>query len=152
MFRKAMIARNAPTHLCGLSLWTLTRLISFSYVKHFLLSTHARKNFNVTLILESRTDLRDTKGVGCTIFDPFTLFTGDLKNDPVVPDNIISFSLSFTSLKLLTFLATDHEIIACLISEDTVIEGESKICIFGHFGPYIAIFCTFCPMPDQKPM
>ena len=28
----------------------------------------------------------------------------------------------------------------------------SKICIFGHFGPNIAIFCTFCPMPDQKPM
>merc|ERR1711952_348719 len=26
----------------------------------------------------------------------------------------------------------------------------SKICIFGHFGPNIAIFCTFCPMPDQK--
>ena len=28
----------------------------------------------------------------------------------------------------------------------------SKICIFGHFGPNIAIFCTFCPMPNQKPM
>merc|ERR1711873_309290 len=26
----------------------------------------------------------------------------------------------------------------------------SKICIFGHFGPNIAIFCTFCPMTDQK--
>merc|ERR1712107_412984 len=26
----------------------------------------------------------------------------------------------------------------------------SKICIFGHFGPNIAIFCTFCPIPDQK--
>ena len=25
-----------------------------------------------------------------------------------------------------------------------------KNCIFGHFGPNIAIFCTFCPMPDQK--
>merc|ERR1711952_93184 len=25
----------------------------------------------------------------------------------------------------------------------------SKICIFGHFEPNIAIFCTFCPMPDQ---
>ena len=28
----------------------------------------------------------------------------------------------------------------------------SKICIFGHFGPNIAIFCPFRPMPDQKPM
>ena len=28
----------------------------------------------------------------------------------------------------------------------------SKICIFGHFGPNIAIFYTFCPMLDQKPM
>ena len=27
-----------------------------------------------------------------------------------------------------------------------------KICIFGHLGPNIAIFCTFCPMPDQKTM
>ena len=27
-----------------------------------------------------------------------------------------------------------------------------KICIFGHFGPNIVIFCTFCPMPDQKTM
>ena len=27
-----------------------------------------------------------------------------------------------------------------------------KSAIFGHFGPNIAIFCTFCPMPDQKPM
>ena len=26
----------------------------------------------------------------------------------------------------------------------------SKICIFGHFGPNIAIFCTFCPIPDQN--
>ena len=26
----------------------------------------------------------------------------------------------------------------------------SKICIFGHFGPNIAIFCTFCLIPDQK--
>ena len=26
------------------------------------------------------------------------------------------------------------------------------MCIFGHFGPNIAIFCTFCPMPNQKPM
>merc|ERR1711963_241937 len=26
----------------------------------------------------------------------------------------------------------------------------SKICIFGHSRPNIAIFCTFCPMPDQK--
>ena len=25
-----------------------------------------------------------------------------------------------------------------------------KICTFGHFGPNIAIFCTFCPMTDQK--
>ena len=22
------------------------------------------------------------------------------------------------------------------------------MCIFGHFGPNIAIFCTFCPMPE----
>ena len=28
----------------------------------------------------------------------------------------------------------------------------SKIFSFGHFGPNIAIFCTFCPMPNQKPM
>ena len=28
----------------------------------------------------------------------------------------------------------------------------SKICIFGHLRPNIAIFCTFCPMPDQKIM
>ena len=28
----------------------------------------------------------------------------------------------------------------------------SEICIFDHFGPNIAIFCTFCPMPDQKTM
>ena len=27
-----------------------------------------------------------------------------------------------------------------------------KICIFGHFGPNSAIFCTFCPMPNQKTM
>ena len=26
----------------------------------------------------------------------------------------------------------------------------SKICIFGHFGPHIGIFCPFDPMPDQK--
>merc|ERR1712020_390102 len=26
----------------------------------------------------------------------------------------------------------------------------SKICIFGHFGPNIAIFAHFCPMTDQK--
>merc|ERR1712209_347067 len=26
----------------------------------------------------------------------------------------------------------------------------SKICIFGHFGPNIAIFCTFCLIPDPK--
>ena len=28
----------------------------------------------------------------------------------------------------------------------------SKICMFGHFGPNIGIFCPFRPMPDQKPM
>merc|ERR1712107_561328 len=31
-------------------------------------------------------------------------------------------------------------------------QNWSKICIFGHFGPNIAIFCSFCPMPDQKTM
>ena len=28
----------------------------------------------------------------------------------------------------------------------------AKICIFGHFGPNIGIFCPFCPTPYQKPM
>ena len=28
----------------------------------------------------------------------------------------------------------------------------SKVCIFGHFGPNIGIFCPFRPMPDLKPM